>query len=150
MKKVGSGGVVLFHPIMRYILPGRYNDVVCNFQNFTSFVKKIASEHKKNFDKSELRDILDVFLSEIEDTLKENTDRKDFVSDKSLIATAVFLFLAGTETSVTTLRWALLYLIMHPKVQAKVQHEIDTVVGRNRLPQWADRLNLPLHRSCSP
>ena len=143
VKKVGSGGTSLFLPIARYIFPGRYKDIVHNFHDFTSFVKKIAGEHKKDFDKSDLQDILDVFLNEIEETLKENTDRKDYVNDTSLIATAVLLFLAGTETSTTTLRWALLYLIMHPEVQVKVHNEIDAVVGRNRLPQWADRLDLP-------
>ena len=143
VKKIGSGGIVFFLPIMRHIFPERYSDVVSNFQNFTFFVEKIVEEHKKVFDESELHDIVDVFINEIQIILKENTDRRDFVNIKSLTATAVFLFLAGTETSVTTLRWALLYMMMHPEIQVKVQNEIDTVVGRNRSPQWADRLDLP-------
>ena len=34
------------------------------------------------------------------------------------------LFFAGTETSSTTLQWALLYLINYPKVQNTCRHEI--------------------------
>ena len=143
VENVGSGGIVLFVPIMRYILPKLYNNARSSYFRFTSFVQKIVDEHQCAFDKSNIQDIIDVFLNEIEVALQENTDRKDFINSKSLTATAVWLFLSGTESSTTTLRWALLYIMMHPDVQVKVQKEIDDVVGRNRLPQWADKSDLP-------
>jgi len=49
------------------------------------------------------------------------------------------LFSAGGETTVTTLRWALLLLSWHPETQKKLQEEIDSVVGRERLPTFGDR-----------
>ncbi len=52
-------------------------------------------------------------------------------------------FLAGSETTSTTLRWVLLYMMKYPEIQDKVQQEIDTVVGRDRLPQLSDRSDLP-------
>ena len=42
------------------------------------------------------------------------------------------LFLAGSETTSTTLNWAVLYMVRYPEIQAKVQEELDTVVGTDR------------------
>ena len=44
------------------------------------------------------------------------------------------LFVAGGETTATTLRWAFLLLSWHPEIQRKMQDEIDSVIGRERLP----------------
>jgi cytochrome P450 len=49
------------------------------------------------------------------------------------------LFIAGSETTATSLRWFLLYMMHNLDVQRKVQEEIDRVVGRDRLPLWEDR-----------
>ena len=38
-------------------------------------------------------------------------------------------FLAGSETTATTLYWALLWMALEPQVQKKVQEEIDQVFG---------------------
>ncbi|KAF8717348.1 Cytochrome p-450, partial [Rhizoctonia solani] len=45
--------------------------------------------------------------------------------------------------STMTLVWFVLAMVLHPEVQAKVQQEIDTAVGSNRLPTFSDRPNLP-------
>ena len=37
------------------------------------------------------------------------------------------LFIAGTETSSTTLDWAMLYMMEFPDIQKKCQQEIDEV-----------------------
>jgi cytochrome P450 len=41
------------------------------------------------------------------------------------------------------LRVFLLAMVLHPKVQAKAQEEIDWVVGPERLPNFGDRPYLP-------
>ncbi|MEE6517777.1 hypothetical protein FKM82_028237, partial [Ascaphus truei] len=52
------------------------------------------------------------------------------------------LFGAGTETTSTTLRWALLFMLCYPGVQRKVQEEIDRVIGRARSPTMNDQLQM--------
>ncbi len=39
------------------------------------------------------------------------------------------LFVAGSETTSTTLNWALLFMLQNPRVAKKVQEELDTVFG---------------------
>ncbi|XP_054772586.2 cytochrome P450 2U1-like [Lytechinus pictus] len=64
-------------------------------------------------------------------------------SKENLYNAVADLFVAGTETTATTLKWALMYMILHRNVQEKVHKELDDVVGRNRLPRLIDRPNLP-------
>ena len=58
------------------------------------------------------------------------------------------LVLAGSETSSTTLRWALVLAANHPDIQRRMQEELDSVVGGRpeeaRLASLDDRPRLPL------
>ncbi|XP_012889797.1 PREDICTED: cytochrome P450 2C26-like isoform X3 [Dipodomys ordii] len=62
---------------------------------------------------------------------------------ENLIVTASDLFGAGTETTSTTLKYALLLLMKYPNVTVKVQEEIDHVIGRHRSPCMQDRSLMP-------
>jgi cytochrome P450 family 2 subfamily J len=53
--------------------------------------------------------------------------------------TCMDLFAAGSETTSTTLAWAVLFMILNPDVQDKVQREIDQVIGQDREPSLDDR-----------
>lgn len=45
--------------------------------------------------------------------------------------------------SSSTLHAFILAMVLHPKIQAKAQAEIDTVIGSGRLPCFDDRSSLP-------
>ncbi|XP_072505767.1 LOW QUALITY PROTEIN: cytochrome P450 2J2-like [Notamacropus eugenii] len=64
-------------------------------------------------------------------------------SEENLVFCTLDLFLAGTETTSTTLRWALLYMALNPEIQGKIQAEIDRVLGQSRYPTMADKENMP-------
>ena len=53
------------------------------------------------------------------------------------------MFVAGTETTATTLEWAMALLLNHPKVMLKVKAEIDEHVGHGRLLNESDTVKLP-------
>ena len=59
--------------------------------------------------------------------------------EENLLVGIVNLFSAGTETTSSTLNWAMYFLSRNPKVQKKFQNEIDQVVGRSRLVSLEDR-----------
>ena len=41
-------------------------------------------------------------------------------------------FQAGSETTVTFLKFLILYMVNYPSVQSRLQEEVDRVVGRDR------------------
>ena len=53
------------------------------------------------------------------------------------------MFIAGTETTATTMEWVMSLLLNHPKVLQKVKAEIDSQVGCERLINDLDLAKLP-------
>uniref|UniRef100_A0A2K5QB17 unspecific monooxygenase n=1 Tax=Cebus imitator TaxID=2715852 RepID=A0A2K5QB17_CEBIM len=75
--------------------------------------------------------------------IQEKHNQQSEFTTENLIATVTDVFGAGTETTSTTLRFGLLLLLKYPEVTAKVQEEIERVVGRNRSPCMQDRSHMP-------
>ena len=38
--------------------------------------------------------------------------------------------MTGTETSATSIKWAILFMCLHPDVRKRVQKEIDEQIGK--------------------
>ncbi|XP_023640606.1 cytochrome P450 76C4-like [Capsella rubella] len=53
------------------------------------------------------------------------------------------MFAAGTDTTSTTVEWAMAELLKSPKTMAKAQAEIDSVVGQNGVVEETDISELP-------
>ncbi|KFQ89823.1 Cytochrome P450 2J6, partial [Phoenicopterus ruber ruber] len=109
-----------------------------NFMN-TLLAKEVES-HKKKGKPDENKDFIDYYLDEID---KTKGDADATYDEANLIQTIFDLFLAGTETTATTLRWALLYMVVYPDIQEKVQKELDAVLGCSHLICYEDRKKLP-------
>ncbi|XP_069087576.1 cytochrome P450 2D15-like isoform X4 [Pleurodeles waltl] len=105
-----------------------------------SYIKEMAKEHKETWDQAVTRDFVDAFLSEIE---KTQDDSKSSFTEDNLILTTIDLFVAGTETTAITLYWCLLYMLLYPDIQGRVQREIDRVIGHSRSPAIEDQANMP-------
>ncbi|XP_048361641.1 cytochrome P450 2J2-like [Sphaerodactylus townsendi] len=127
----------VFPTIMKY-LPGPHQTLRKNWDQIKCFIKEIIEKHKADWNPSQPRDFIDAYLSEM---AKEGAAAS--FHEENLISSTLDLFFAGTETTSTTLRWALLYMAIHPEVQAKVQAEIDSVIGQSGLPTMDDRERLP-------
>ncbi|THU78837.1 cytochrome P450 [Dendrothele bispora CBS 962.96] len=65
------------------------------------------------------------------------------LSDHELAWLAATLFTAGYETSSNTLTWSMYFMILFPEIQARAQEQLDQVVGKSRLPTFADAKHLP-------
>ncbi|TFK64565.1 cytochrome P450 [Pluteus cervinus] len=52
-------------------------------------------------------------------------------------------YAAGAESNVSALSCFALAMVIHPEAQKKAQEEIDSVIGRGRLPDFNDRCALP-------
>merc|ERR1712141_220767 len=104
--------------------------------------KQRIKEHQLEFNESdEPRDFIDVFLRQIELEKSEkgrgyNMDTSNFHIEQ-LTTTLLDFFAAGSETTSTTLMWAIMFMALYPKVQDKCQTEIDEKL-QDRLPEKTD------------
>ena len=57
------------------------------------------------------------------------------------------MFVAGTETVTTTLRWSMIYMAIYPDIMSRVQKEIDDVIGPSRMVSFNDRSSMPYTRA---
>ncbi|XP_071452780.1 methyl farnesoate epoxidase-like [Hetaerina americana] len=101
-----------------------------------SFIKKDVQEHKKNIDIENPRDFIDIYLAEKE---KRKDDPGSTFTDDQLVGVGLDLFAAGYDTTFNTIVFSLLYMILNPEVQSKVQEEMDSIIGNDRLPSFQDR-----------
>ncbi|KAG6833264.1 hypothetical protein H0H87_009439 [Tephrocybe sp. NHM501043] len=63
--------------------------------------------------------------------------------DKCIQNAAAIAYIAGAETTSSTLSFFLLAMVIYPECQARAQREIDSIIGRDRLPDFSDRESLP-------
>lgn len=89
------------------------------------------------------QDLTDSLLKERKESEDEDSAVKGFLSDEHLIMTMSDIFIAGMETTASTLCWALIHLIHNPEVQQMLHQELDHVIGPDRLPELGDKKNLP-------
>ncbi|XP_042201970.1 cytochrome P450 2J6-like [Callorhinchus milii] len=117
-------------------LPGPHRRIFQNRMKLVEFLQEIVAEHKEVWDPNEPRDFIDAFLVECE---KMKATPNTSFTETSLFSTSLDLFGAGTETTSTTLRWGLLFMVLFPDIQEKVQEEIDRVIGTERNPALEDQ-----------
>ncbi|XP_057886724.1 cytochrome P450 2J2-like [Melospiza georgiana] len=125
-----------FPSIMKY-LPGAHQTIFKHWRVLQKFMQEQINKHKEDWNPSESRDYIDSYLLEISKDRDSNT-----FQEEHLMACALDLMFAGTETTSSTLRWALLFMAVHPEIQARVQAEIDEVIGQARPPALEDRNKL--------
>ncbi|XP_072014942.1 cytochrome P450 2U1-like [Amphiura filiformis] len=136
---IGSGGLEFVLP---FNIPSKIKqDLIKVDDEILAFINDMIETHRENFDPDNLNDVIDMWLNEIR--LHKSDDPNSFRQPDNMPGQIFLLFLAGSDTTSNTLRWGTQYLVRYPKVQDRIHREIDTVVGRNRLPKLADKPYLP-------
>uniref|UniRef100_A0A2K6NPX0 Cytochrome P450 2A13-like n=1 Tax=Rhinopithecus roxellana TaxID=61622 RepID=A0A2K6NPX0_RHIRO len=129
----------MFSSVMKH-LPGPQQQAFKKLQGLEDFIAKKVEHNQRTLDPNSPRDFIDSFLIRMQE--EEKNPNTEFYL-KNLVMTALNLFIAGTETVSTTLRYGFLLLMKHPEVEAKVHEEIDRVIGKNQQPKFEDRVKMP-------
>ncbi|XP_004696623.1 cytochrome P450 2K6-like [Echinops telfairi] len=140
VKLIGGPGITLFNmfPVLGFFLQS-YKTVLWNRDELFSFIRMTFLDHQHKLDKNDPRSLIDVFLLKQQEEKDKSTEH---FSDENLVALVSNLFVAGTETTSTTLRWGILLMMRYPEIQKKVRDEIAKVVGSAQ-PQIAHRTQMP-------
>lgn len=112
-------------------------------QERNELVGRIYQEHVKANRVKNPQDLTDALLKAKKEAEEEDKSTKGFLTDEHLIFTLTEVFMAGMETTASTLCWALLYLIRNPNIQDMLHQELDQVIGENGSPDLGDKKKLP-------
>ncbi|MBN3314961.1 CP2B5 protein, partial [Atractosteus spatula] len=121
-------------------LPGPHRQIFSCAEQLADFLMEEICTHKKTLNPSCPRDFIDCFLLKMEQEKDSSSTEFHY---NNMIYTILGLFIAGAETTSTTLRYALMLVIKHPHVQERIQKEIDAVIGAQRHPALEDLKAMP-------
>ncbi|XP_063775293.1 cytochrome P450 2C5-like [Pseudophryne corroboree] len=141
LKLVGSPVAMLYNAfpsVMRWF-PGFLKTIIKNLNEMHHFIRETFTTQKKQLDVNDQRNLIDKFLVKQQE---EKPNPELYFTNENLIALVADLFVAGMETTSTTLRWGLLLMMKYPQIQRKVQSEIEKVIGSAE-PQAAHRKDMP-------
>ena len=137
-------GLFNFLPFLRFLPGSGFKRMIALQQNHDRFMKPLVWKVYEEQEKSRRSPTcyVEMYTEQMIEAERETPGKHTFTKENMYHAVAD-LFAAGTETTATTLKWALMYMLLHKDVQEKIHKELDDVVGRNRLPSLTDRPNLP-------
>ncbi|XP_040891246.1 cytochrome P450 2U1 [Toxotes jaculatrix] len=140
---VNSPAILINMCSLLYYLPfGVFKELRRVERDITVFLKRIIAKHRETLDPENPRDLVDMYLMEMLAQQAAGEEDSSFTEDY-LFYIVGDLFIAGTDTTTNSVLWTLLYMVLYPDIQDKVQAEIDEVVGRQRVPSLTDRGSLP-------
>ncbi|XP_033115782.1 cytochrome P450 2F5-like [Anneissia japonica] len=146
-QNIDSKSATNFLPFLWY-LPMKANTAVDDtYKLIMQFVEERIESHLKTYDPEEPRDFIDLFIkANAESQPRENGGVEEVqalynLNDLKYIV--IDLFFGGTETVIAAIMWSLVYMLVFPDVQRKVQDELDNVVGRDKSVTLSDKKDLP-------
>ncbi|KAK6165415.1 hypothetical protein SNE40_022345 [Patella caerulea] len=125
-------------PLLRFIpfIAAKMVSVQTAFMAVQQIIAKRIEKRKPVFDKNAINDFVDVYLD------MSAGSKSSSITESNTIRTISDLLFAASDTTATTLDWAMLFMVIHPEVQKKCQEEIDSVVGDGRMVDWSDKSKL--------
>ncbi|KAJ8725545.1 hypothetical protein PYW08_003728 [Mythimna loreyi] len=135
-------------PLYNY-LPGKaraQERVAKNREEMFEFYQTLIDEHRETLNADNVRDLIDVYLIEIEKAKNEGRAGELFEGrDHELQLKQILgdLFSAGMETIKSSLLWMIVFMLRNPEAKKRVQEELDAIIGRERLPTVEDMPHLP-------
>lgn len=136
--------VMDFLPVLRVIasyIPGtRVRIMNYVIEELKKLVRNEVKERGGNVENYAERDFIDGYLRKIQ----ENKGTDSHYTTRYLEGNAINFYGPGTNPVRTVTLWSLYIAASDPEgMQARVQREIDAVVGRQRTPAWEDRVRMP-------
>ncbi len=123
VKLIGGGLLRIQVPLLR-LLNRDKGELKAIMRKLVSYFSKVVQDHKQKLQETnECRDMIDLYLKEIEQ-YNEDPEMSQKVNIDHLVAFADNVFFAGSDTSAKMLLWCLLRMIADPDLQRKIREEI--------------------------
>ncbi|XP_072272884.1 cytochrome P450 2W1-like [Pyxicephalus adspersus] len=143
VKMTGQPSVKYYNvfPILKHFLktPGI---VLKKVDQLNEILRELFKQAKEVKCEDSFRTYSEAFMQK-QEREKAMDEKENIFTEKNLLASTFDLMLGGTETTSTTLQWAILLMMKYPHIQKTVQDEIEEVIGLERPPRWDDQKCLP-------
>ncbi|KAJ0978992.1 hypothetical protein J5N97_014466 [Dioscorea zingiberensis] len=108
-------------------------------ERLDEMIKRLLDEHAASAAEREGRpDFIDLVMAS-----KLRDDDGETLNDVNIRALISDMFTAGSDTSSVIVEWALCEMLKNPNILKKLQSELDVVIGRERMLEESDIMNLP-------
>ncbi|NWI98722.1 CP2W1 protein, partial [Crypturellus undulatus] len=128
-----------FYPFLGFLFKP-HKLILKKVEEVCVILNKHIQESKKNMNGNNLTSYIDALVFKQQEEKDKSTTS---FYDANVLASALDLLMAGTETTSTTLQWAVLLMMKYPEIQRKVHAEIEQVLAPGCLPTFEDRKNMP-------
>ncbi|XP_026437513.1 cytochrome P450 76A2-like [Papaver somniferum] len=108
-----------------------------------NIIDGFAKEHRRHMDSVHKKDEVKDFWTVLQEFEGNGKDEPRKMSDRQINLLIIELFVGSTETTTSTIEWAMTELLRNPEVMQKVNTEIYHVIGYDRKIQESDIENLP-------
>ncbi|KAF2361341.1 Cytochrome P450 [Trinorchestia longiramus] len=143
---VEQGGFLNFTPVLQFfgtfLQPKAFKVLLSMIHRIRYFYKLIKKHNEKMDDPTRTHDLIFAFLEEQRRLKKLGQPIENF-TDSQLVWLLSDLFIVGLDTTVTTMRWSILFFVTRPTICEKLFAEIDSVIGTDRKPCLNDRDSMP-------
>ncbi|KAK0427309.1 hypothetical protein QR680_010162 [Steinernema hermaphroditum] len=117
-------------------------EILDHLMNIVNKRKELVRSGAHTIDPEDPEDYIDAYLVEMNRRQNSGEPMGSF-SEKFLFMNLLDLFMAGTETSIGTLKWGLVHMLHKPEIQEKLRDEVLKITGGNRFVEIADKANMP-------
>ncbi|XP_078073382.1 steroid 21-hydroxylase [Mustelus asterias] len=141
----GSSAISLLDmfPVLQHFPNSAWKDFQKAVKKRDCFVRGQIERHKETFQKGKVRDVTDALMKHFWEHQEGSVELGELTEEHIHMA-IVDLFVGGTETTSSTLGWALALLIHRPEIQDRIYSELCQLLGEDSYPTYADRKKLPL------
>ncbi|KAE8783945.1 putative cytochrome P450 [Hordeum vulgare] len=128
---IGAANLWDYLPVMRWFdVSGVRSRILATVSRRDAFLHRLIDAERRRMeeggDEGEKKSMIAVLL-----TLQKT--EPELYTDQMIIALCANMFVAGTETTSTTIEWAMSLLLNHPAALKKAQAEIDASIGTSRM-----------------
>ncbi|KAL0105457.1 hypothetical protein PUN28_016846 [Cardiocondyla obscurior] len=133
-----TGGAIFQRPFLKYFgnIFGYKNHMIAS-NVMIDIVKEYLKYQKTTFTENDDRGFIDRYLKRLNEENKSNS-----FTEEQLIILVIDMMFPAFAAVPSVITHVIKYLMHHPRIMAKVQNEIDNVVGTGRLVTWEDRKDL--------
>ncbi|KAK3727608.1 hypothetical protein QZH41_004588 [Actinostola sp. cb2023] len=100
-------------------------------------------QHQATYQDGVIRDLTDALIKALQEAQQEEDSKvKDLITEDHVVMTMQDTFSGGLESTMTSIRWFIIYMLHYPDIQAKIHEELDDVIGRDVMPGSEDKQRL--------